>query len=137
MKRPYCGIERDERFWRVHGHFIDAAHCLWFIHDHVPGACISTVGEYIPDSRRRNGGPDPRWASVEAPGLYETLGIDGLYETMAQACAPDGAITGEYGALCFNRCDTRDEARAMHIEAVRACLPDDYEDRLMAVGMIG
>lgn len=53
------------------GHFIAADSCLWHLHTHVNGYCISSVGEYHPRSERGS-----------AAGQMMPIGSERFYETL-------------------------------------------------------
>lgn len=76
--------------WMPHaGHFICSKDCRFHLNTYVNGYIISTIGEYVPDSRIRKIIRDSRGRQTnlqgdaeEADFGFEEIGYQRLYETM-------------------------------------------------------
>lgn len=63
------------------GHFIGSRSCLFHLHTHVNGKCVSTVGEYYPID----------WVKKQPM----EIGYNRTYETLIGVILPSGEIEGD------------------------------------------
>lgn len=86
-------MSKDWIFQPHAGHFICGKDCKFFLNTHVNGYIISTVGEFLPDSRIREIFAISRNITIEGKGDswdrdymkkigYEEIGCGRKYETM-------------------------------------------------------
>lgn len=76
------------KYYGYPGHLIVSRSCLFWLHTHVPGYCISTIGDYYPENKRHRGGR--AWER-------DTIGCDRYLETFVFEIPP--------GAECAETCD--------------------------------
>jgi hypothetical protein len=96
------------------GHFICSPDCLFHMHTHVGGYCISTVGEM----RRYNGQTGERDPMKE-------VGLDRFYETMVFRLGSDDAPS-DWGEIDSDAYNEHDDALAGHMAMCRKY--DGYMD---------
>lgn len=66
-------MTEEDWIWMPHpGHFCASYDCRFILNTYVNGYVISTVGEWVPDSRRKG----------EREESFETIGLGRLYETV-------------------------------------------------------
>jgi hypothetical protein len=106
---------REKWVWMPHaGHFILGSGCRFRLNTYVGGYIVSTVGEYLPDSRVREIYAQSRGIKLEGMGDareydwlkkngYEELGVGRTYETMVfkaqrspkgEECCPWRMVSG-------------------------------------------
>lgn len=87
------------------GHFIGAHNCQFHLHTHVRGYCISTIGEYYPES---------------AGGEMAEVGFHRYYETFVFALGTDDAPKSwtEIDTRGYGR-DDLEAAQKGHLEMCR------------------
>lgn len=95
--------ESEWQWFGQAGHFICAHDCLFHLHTHVNGYCVSTIGDYYPSYKRKG----------DDLGEAHEVGYQRMFETMIFRLTSDGGVEGgELECVPYNE---RDEAAAGHV----------------------
>jgi hypothetical protein len=86
------------------GHLIVASSCIHHIHTHVNGYCVSTVGDYYPDYKRKG----------DSMGERETIGYGRFLETYVFKLKEGTDDVENYSEIDHEGWQTGEEADAGH-----------------------